>query len=181
MVYLVEKKYTDESKVSPILENQLVLIAPAASSLTFQWDGGKPLGEAFSGRLAVGDPDHVPVGEYARQSLIEAGWWDSLRPRLSPAADTRAALRCVEMGEAEAGIVYNTDARVSKDVRVVAEIPASTHEAIQYYLCSISNAQDASNRFKTFLMGPEAQKVFVKAGFSIPGTETTSSTTEARP
>jgi molybdate transport system substrate-binding protein len=180
-LFLVDKKFTDTSKISVLLENQLVLIAPAASNLAFQWDGGKPLGDAFSGRLAMGDPDHVPVGEYARQSLIAAGWWEGLRPRLSPAADTRAALRCVEMGEAEVGIVYATDARVSKDVRVVAEIPASTHEAIQYYLCPISNAQAASSRFEAFLKGPEARKVFVKAGFSMPGTETTSSTTEVRP
>jgi len=183
MRYLVEKKFTDPSRVSPLLENQLVLIAPAASSLTFQWEGGKPLAEAFTGRLAVGDPEHVPVGEYARQSLVAAGWWDSLRPRLSPAADTRAALRCVEMGEAEAGIVYSTDAKSSESVRVVAAIPASTHEPIQYYLCPISNARAVSNRFETFLKGPEAQKVFVKAGFSLPraGGPVVSSTTGVQP
>lgn len=183
MMYLVEKKFTDPSRVSPLLENQLVLIAPATSSLTFQWKGDKPLGEAFTGRLAVGDPEHVPVGEYARQSLVAAGWWDSLRPRLSPAADTRAALRCVEMGEAEAGIVYATDAKYTPNVRVVTEIPASTHEPIQYFLCPISSARPLSNRFETFLKSPEAQKVFVKAGFSIPaaGEAAAPSTTGTQP
>jgi molybdate transport system substrate-binding protein len=181
MLYLVERKFTEESSVFPLLENQLVLITPAASSLTFQWNGGKPLGETFTGRLAMGDPEHVPVGEYARQSLIAAGWWESLRPRLSPAADTRAALRSVEMGEAEVGIVYATDAKVSKDVRVVTVIPASIHEPIQYYLCPILNTSVASGRFETFLKGPEAEKIFLKSGFSLPCSGNTSSTTEVRP
>ena len=84
------------------------------------------------GRLALGNPDHVPAGIYARQALEALGLWPGVKDRLAPAADVRAALALVARGEAPSGIVYATDALLVPDVRVVAEVPASLHEPIVY-------------------------------------------------
>ena len=84
------------------------------------------------GRLAIGDPAHVPVGIYAEQALKKLGWWDKVAPRLARTADVRAALLLVERGEAPAGIVYATDAAVSKAVMVAGTFPASSHDPVAY-------------------------------------------------
>ena len=85
-----------------------------------------------SGRLATGDPAHVPVGIYAEQALKKLGMWDSVSPRLARTEDVRAALLLVERGEAPAGIVYATDAAVSKAVMVAGTFPANSHDPISY-------------------------------------------------
>lgn len=79
---------------------------------------------AASGRLALGDPAHVPAGAYARDALTEAGLWEAVADRVVPQADVRAALAAVESGAADAAVVYASDARLSSRVTVTAEVPA---------------------------------------------------------
>ena len=85
-----------------------------------------------NGRLATGDPAHVPVGIYAEQALKKLGLWDSVAPHLARTDDVRAALLLVERGEAPAGIVYATDAAVSKAVMVAGTFPANSHDPVSY-------------------------------------------------
>jgi molybdate transport system substrate-binding protein len=66
------------------------------------------------GRLAVGDPEHVPAGIYAKEALQKLGAWETLSPKLAPAEDVRGALALVERSEAPLGIVYGSDAVASK-------------------------------------------------------------------
>jgi molybdate transport system substrate-binding protein len=121
-----------------------------------------------NGRLSVGDPAHVPAGIYAEQALKKLGWWDSVSPRLASAEDVRAALLLVERGEAPAGIVYGTDAAVSKAVMVAGTFPASSHDPVAYpfALVKAGDTPDARALLK-FLAGPQARAVFVQRGFKV--------------
>ncbi len=89
-----------------LMANELVLVAPAEVAFEVDFAGAAP----DVRRIAVGDPAHVPAGRYAREALEWLSWWPALEARLLPAQDVRAALRLVELGEADAGIVYATDA-----------------------------------------------------------------------
>lgn len=157
------------SRVSP-LGNDLVLIAPLDSTvkldITKTTDIAALLGA--SGRLATGDPAHVPVGRYAQQALTWMGQWDAINPRLARADSVRAAMLLVERGEAPLGVVYGTDAAVSTRVKVVGTFPAESHEPVTYPFVIVT-AQDtpAARAVLAFLVGPEAMAVYKKLGFSV--------------
>lgn len=152
-----------------LLHNALVLIAPRAAPFTVAVEPGFPLARLLGdGRLAVGDPDSVPAGIYAKQALESLGVWESVRHRLAPAADVRAALVLVERGEAPAGIVYATDARASAKVMVAGRIPADTHDPIAYPIALIRGAGKPAHDFYDYLRGGEARAIFERYGFTVP-------------
>jgi molybdenum ABC transporter molybdate-binding protein len=121
---------------------------------------------------AVGDPDHVPAGIYARQSLISLGLWNGIRNRLARADNVRAALALVASGEAPLGIVYSTDAAISGDIRIAGRLPAESHRPITYPFALV-RGQDtpAARQLLDWLTGPEAQKTYRAYGFITDGTE----------
>src|ERR1019366_4061140 len=113
-----------------------------------------------NGRLATGDPAHVPVGIYAEQALRKLGMWDGVQPRLARTEDVRAALLLVERGEAPAGIVYATDAAVSKSVMIAGVFPDSSHDPVSYPFAVTKSGDSAAARaLLAFLAGPEARAV----------------------
>jgi molybdate transport system substrate-binding protein len=113
-----------------VLGNRLALIAPADSKIELTIAPGFPLASALgTGRLATGDPDGVPVGRYARSALTSLGVWNDVADRLARAEDVRVALMYVARGEAPLGIVYATDARIEKRVRLVGLFPAEVAPA----------------------------------------------------
>ena len=120
------------------------------------------------GRLAIGNPDHVPAGIYARQALEALGLWPEVRSRLAPAADVRAALALVARGEASLGIVYATDVARIEGVHVVGTIPAALHEPIVYPVARVAGRNTPlALRFFEFLTGPEGRTAFARAGFIV--------------
>jgi molybdate transport system substrate-binding protein len=118
-------------------------------------------------RIAVGDPDAVPAGIYAKQYLERIGLWKTLQPRLLPMGSVRAALAAVENGSADAGMVYVTDARASKAVRVTTVVAGRDAPTIVYPACVVSSSkrQDAATAFVTFLQTPAASEIFRQHGF----------------
>ena len=150
-----------------LLANELVLIAPARSTLDISVIPGSALASALGdGRLAMGDPDHVPAGIYAKQALEALGIWNTVKARIAPALDVRGALMLVARGEAVAGIVYRTDAAASREVRVVDAFPAISHAPIVYPLAVLA-ARAGGNvvMLFDFLTSPEAAKIFRAHGF----------------
>ena len=120
------------------------------------------------GRLAIGNPDHVPAGIYARQALEALGLWPDVQSQLAPAADVRAALALVARGEAPLGIVYATDAARVEGVHAVGSIPAALHEPIVYPVALIAGrASPLATRFFEFLTGPDGRAAFARAGFIV--------------
>ena len=121
--------------------------------------------------LAVADPRTVPAGVYAREWLTKVGVWGDVATRVVPAENVRAALAAVESGNVDVGIVYRTDALVSKKVRVAFEVSPSEGPDISYPVAALAESRrpDAARRFLDLLGSPEARAVFVRYGFVVRG------------
>jgi len=170
MDYLADKNLIAPGTRRSLLGNDLVLIVPADKPLHVtigpDFDFAGLLGPG--GRIATGDPAHVPVGIYAEQALRKLGVWDSVGPRLARTDDVRSALLLVERGEAPAGIVYGTDAAVSKAVMVAGVFPATSHDPISYPFAVTKAGDTAEARaLLDFLGGAQARAVFVARGFKV--------------
>ncbi|MBC6440978.1 MAG: molybdate ABC transporter substrate-binding protein [Rhodospirillales bacterium] len=172
MNYLDDQGLLAEGTRRPVAGNRLVLIGLADSG---QRLGGAGLTETLyiglgkDGRLAVGDPLHVPAGIYALQAIDALGLRADLEPRLARAADVRGALALVERGETPLGIVYATDAAVTDRVVVVAGVPSTLHDSVLYPAAVVAAGDgEAARRFLDFLSGPEGIAAFSEAGFTAP-------------
>lgn len=176
MDYLSERRLVVAATRSAPIANRLVLVAPADGSAVpidlAAAEAGERLHERLGdGRLAVGDPDHVPAGIYARQALESLGLWDALGRRLARADNARAALALVARGEAPLGIVYATDAAIAADrVTVVGAFPPASHRPIAYPFAVVSGAETRPPvmRLHRFLTGPAAAETFARFGFVPP-------------
>ena len=169
MDYLADKKALVEGTRFNLLGNKLVLISPASSDVKITIAPGLDLAKYLgNGRLATGDPDHVPAGKYAKSALEKLGMWPFVADKLARASDVRSALAWVEKGEAPLGIVYSTDAAVSKQVRVVAYFPDDSYPPIVYPAALLkSNTEPKAKDFLNYLKSDEAKKVFEKFGFTM--------------
>jgi molybdate transport system substrate-binding protein len=150
-----------------LLGNRLVLIAPAQSAFALRIAPGFGLATALgNGRLAMGEPTHVPAGTYAMAALQSLGVWDQVVPKVAYMSDVRAALVLVERGEATAGIVYATDAAASRKVRIVDTFPAASHPPIAYPLAMVAGRRTPDTQeVYDFLRGPQASAIFASHGF----------------
>jgi len=165
--YLQEKNLIDPASRKDLLGNKLVLIAPKGKSFSAQFDKSFDFAKAFDGRLCTGDVDSVPAGIYAKESLISLGWWDGVKTRIVGAQDVRGALAFVERGECAAGIVYETDAKVSGKVDVVGVFPEASHKPIIYPIAFVAAAKNKNKDYFDYLQGPEGLAIFTKYGFSV--------------
>lgn len=171
MDFLVEQSALEPDSHRVLMGNQLVLIAPADSTLSLDVKPGFALAEAIGdGRLAIGDPAHVPAGIYAKTALQALGIWQEVAGKTAVTANVRAALALVESGAAVAGIVYASDGMASDRVKTVGRFPAESHPAIGYPLALVARSvpgrdDQAVRAFYDFLQGPEAAAVFVRHGF----------------
>ncbi|NBC32656.1 MAG: molybdate ABC transporter substrate-binding protein [Alphaproteobacteria bacterium] len=159
-----------DTRVSPI-GNALVLIAPADTPLdTVTLDAETDWADLLrpGERIAIADPDHTPVGLYARESMESLGLWETARDRLARTAEVRAALALVETGEAPLGIVYATDAAVSDRVTVIGRFPEDSHTPISYPFAIVADQNGPAVRaVYEALLGDDAQAVFAAAGFTL--------------
>lgn len=158
-----------------LLGNALVLVAPAASDTHVVLTPGVDLVGALGadGRLAIGEPNSVPAGKYAKAALTSLGIWDAVSRRIVAAESVRAALSFVVRGEAPLGIVYRSDAVSEPAVRVVGTFPDWTHAPIVYPLAVLKSGDDAPARaFAALLRGPAARAVFERYGFSAAHAQT---------
>jgi len=145
-----------------LVGNQVVLVAPKNSDIADFQDLIKDSVQ----RTAIGDPRSVPAGQYAQEVLISLKLYEALKPKLVFARDVRQVLTYVETGNADAGLVYATDAR-SERVRVVATAPPNTHQPILYPVAVIkaSKNAEAAQEFVQFLVSDRAQAIFSQYGF----------------
>ena len=151
-----------------LVSNRLVLVAPAASRSRVALRPGVDLGALLGrGRLAMADPDAVPAGKYGRIALQRLGAWPQVARRIAAAENVRAALALVERGAAPLGIVYATDARASRRVRIVGVFPAASHPPIRYPIALLRDSRHAdAPGFRAFLLSARGQAIFAAHGFS---------------
>ena len=169
--YLQERNLLANATRSSPLGNSLVLIAPVSCAAPIALARGTDLLPRLGaqGRIATGDPAHVPAGRYAQTALTWMGVWDALSPRLARTDNVRAALLLVERGEAPLGIVYATDAAASPGVRVVGTFPAESHEPVTYPFALTRRAagNGQARALLAFLTGPEATQTWQRFGFTL--------------
>lgn len=166
--YLSERGALEAGTRTEIMGNVLVLIAPDNRPLTLTIEPGFPLAAALGNRrLVLGDPAHVPAGIYAKAALENLGVWPEVSTKIAYAGNVRAALALVDRGEAGAGIVYATDASISRRVRIVGSFPAKSHPPIVYTLALVAGRRNPQvTALYDFLRGPEARAIFRAQGFA---------------
>lgn len=169
MDYLSKAAAIEENTRVVLAGNRIVLISPRASTVELKIESGFGLAAALGGgRLAIGDPSHVPAGRYARDALTALGVWDAVKSRIAATDNVRSALNLVVRGEAPLGIVYRTDAIATPAVRIVGTFPAGTHAPIEYPAAVLRNTKhpEAARALIRFLRSDEAQAIFAKHGFA---------------
>lgn len=150
-----------------IVTNELVLIVPRFSARVHDF---QDLSRPNVKIIALGDPGTVPAGMYAQQALRHMGLYAKLQKKIVFAKDVRQVLTYVETDNADAGLVYRTDAKISSSVRIVAAAPADSHAPIVYPAAIIKNTKHEldARAFLDFLSEPPARAIFAKYGFAFP-------------
>lgn len=169
MDYLSERKLIDPATRTSMLSNKLVLIAPADKPLKITIKPNFDLKGALNGgKLSMANPDSVPAGKYGKAALTSLGVWNSVSADAVHAENVRSALRFVELGEAPAGIVYQTDAIASKKVVITGEFPQGSYPKISYPIAAIKGGQTKEAKsFLKFFRSDAAIAVFKRQGFTI--------------
>jgi molybdate transport system substrate-binding protein len=162
---LVAQNMVDAADHAAIVSNRLVIVSPVGRPIQGALPGA--LADAAVHRIALGDPQGVPAGVYARGWLQREGLWTHIEPKVVPAASVRAALAAVEAGNADAGIVYRTDVTPQSKVTIAFEVPLDRAPSIVYPAAVVKRSihRDAARRLLTYLQGQEAQEIFARAGF----------------
>jgi len=150
-----------------IVINTLVLITPADEDSVKDFSD---LARTSVKTIALGEAATVPAGMYAQQTLQHLALFDAIRRKVVYAKDVRQVLAYVETANAEAGMVYRTDALTTKKVRIAADAPEDSHEPIVYPLAVLSATKNetAARDLAEFIGGPDARPIFAKYGFSAP-------------
>jgi len=147
-----------------VLSNTLVVIVPEDSSATVSG----PADLAKFPRIALADPEAVPVGVYTRKYLEGLGLWEKIEPLVVPTLDVRATLAAVAGGSVEVGVVYRTDAAMSKAVKVVYEVPRAEGPKIVHPLAPIAASEHADTaNLVRFLVSDEARQTYERFGFIV--------------
>ena len=169
MDHLVEKGAVKKAAAVNLLGNRLVLVAARDSALSLRIEKDFPLaGTLGDERIAMGDPKSVPAGRYGREALEFYGVWKDVESKVAGAENVRAALKLVSSGEAPLGIVYETDARADKQVKVVGVFGDDSHSPIVYPVATVDASRNPEkDAFMTFMRGSEATRIFRDAGFTV--------------
>jgi len=171
MNYLATRKLIVPDSRKTFAGNDLVLIAPAdkPAKIEISKSTDFPALLGAQGRIATGDPAHVPVGRYAKAALENLGLWNAVGNRIAGAENVRVALTLVERGEAPFGIVYGTDAKSSPRVAVVGIFPAGSYPPVTYPAAIVAKRDATPARdFIAFLSSAEGKAVLQRFGFSTP-------------
>jgi molybdate transport system substrate-binding protein len=168
MDYAAQKKLIKDDTRVNLLGNKLVLIAPKDSKLDQVAVGpGFDLARlAGDGRIAVADVRAVPAGKYAKAALEKLGAWNAAAPKLAMAENVRAALLLVGRGEAPVGIVYETDAKVEPNVKIIGYFSEDSHPPIIYPVALTANAKPEAARYLAFMRSNTAKMIFETYGFT---------------
>lgn len=179
MDYLVSQGVIDSDAVTNVATNELVVIAPKDQAVKLDITQSNSWLAALSGsRLAIGQPDVVPAGIYAKQALIKLGVWQAVQPHLAPSNNVRLALALVERKEVPLGIVYKSDMyrggvtngandsnTNSEKTVVVASLPSDLHAKIIYPMAGL-NDRPATAQFAQFMLSAKGQAIFERFGFA---------------
>ena len=151
------------------LENHLVIAVLRKSTLKLSLVGGDFIRALGMGRLAMADPDHVPLGTYGRAALKKLGVWNGVKDRVLRLSDAARTREIVERGEAVAGILYASDIKGNPKLRAAVRFDTHDHPPIHYEIALLQRAANnaAALRFLKWLKGAAAKQIFTNAGFQV--------------
>lgn len=167
MKELEQQKLVDAPSRRVFAGNTLVLVVPRSS--THGPRSFRELAAARVERVAIGAPQSVPAGKYAQEVLTKIGVWEAVRAKAIRGTDVRDVLTQVELGNVDAGIVYGSDAAISRKVRVVAVAPPDTHQPIRYPLAVVADSRRKPEawRFSNYLLSPASKAVLRRYKFEV--------------
>jgi molybdate transport system substrate-binding protein len=169
MDYVAQKNLLAPGTRRNLVVNSLVLIAPAASTTQLTIAPKFPLAASLKGgRLALANPQAVPIGKYAKAALTTLGVWGDVETLITNSENVRSALMLVALGETPLGIVYATDAKAEPKVRVVDTFAANLHPPVVYPAAVIAGKLNpVTQSLLDYLVGDEGRAVWVRYGFGI--------------
>lgn len=185
MDYVQDKGVLSPETRTDWASNRLALVAPKGTGAMIP--KGANRAELLSrlagirGKIAVGDPGHVPAGMYAKQALESACLYESLKSRLVACPSVRAAMRLVEEGQVETGIVYQSDAVTSDRVTVVGIFPQQWHDPITFQIGLLRGRRPSAASLAEFLTGAHASRTLTQFGFGNSHRAVFTSPTSASP
>jgi molybdate transport system substrate-binding protein len=164
---LKDKNLLVNNTIADLLKNDVVLIVPKNSSSNVK--SFNDLASDKVKKIALGEFKSVPAGQYAQQILTNLKLMDKVQPKAIYGKDVKEVLTWVETGNADAGIVYKTDALISKKVNIVATAPEGSHKAVVYPAAVIKASKNPTQAkdFLKFLSSDKAKAVFQKYGFKL--------------
>ena len=149
------------------LSNSLVVVTAADSQIKIT--SPADLADAKIRRIALADPKAVPAGVYSKAWLEKEQLWSTVEAKIVPTDNVRAALAAVESGNIEVGMVFKTDAAISKKVRIAYEVPIKDSPKISYPMAVMKNSKsvESAKKFVEYLDSNDAAKIFEKYGFIV--------------
>jgi molybdate transport system substrate-binding protein len=163
----MEKNLIVSGTRKDFVRNELVLVVPKDSKAAIQDLAGLKAKEF--GKIAIGNPESVPVGRYAKEALIREKLWDDIEAKCILGESVRQVLDYVSRGEVDAGFVFSTDASIAKEkVNVVTEV--TQHAPITYPIAVVAGTknQAAAERFVQFVLSKEGREILAHYGFKTP-------------
>jgi len=167
MKALVDKQLIGADQQKNVLSNEVVAVVSTDGQVSVR--GLDDLPKSDVKNIAIGIPESVPAGGYAKEALTSAKLWDSLQSKMVQAKDVRQVLQYVETGNADIGFVYKTDALTSDKVKVAFAVDSTTYTPVEYPIGIVKATQHSKEAedFYAYLQTQEALDVFVKYGFSV--------------
>ncbi|APO47486.1 molybdate ABC transporter substrate-binding protein [Paenibacillus xylanexedens] len=165
---LVDENLIASGDQKNLLQNSLVAIVPVDGTHTVTSE--TDLTSDSIKTVAIGIPESVPAGTYAKEALTNAKLWDELESKLVQGKDVRQVLQYVETGNADAGFVYKTDALTSDQVKIAFEVDKNSYTPANYPIGIIEGTKHRTEaeQFYAYLQTPEVLDIFARYGFTIP-------------
>jgi molybdate transport system substrate-binding protein len=167
MDYLKKNGLLINHSIRKIAGNSLAVVAPANSDITPpQFTKNFDILSDIPNKIAIGDPSYVPVGKYTKMAFDSLGWSEKIKEKTIMAKDVTSVLHYVELGECDWGVVYYSEALLSKKVKIIATIPQSLYKPIIFYIADIMGQKEAGHELSAMFTNDTEKKTFKKFGFS---------------
>ncbi|MEI0592944.1 molybdate ABC transporter substrate-binding protein [Brachyspira pilosicoli] len=164
---LEEKGLIDSETRKDLLENKVVLISPKNSNLNIK--SFTDITNSNVKKLGLGKPKSVPVGQYSEEILSNLSILDIAKEKAVYGSDVRNVLDWVETAEVDCGIVYATDAKIAKNINIIAEAPEDTHKKVIYPISIIKSSQnkEEAKKFIDYISTDKSKEIFQNYGFTV--------------
>ena len=152
-----------------LLTNRLVLVSHEIEIAGLSVETPDDLTTPEISRIAIGHPDIVPAGTYAKEALTHLGLWETLHPKLVFGVDVRATLAYVTAGNVDVAVVYKTDTTLSENIKVLYQFPLEAYTPIVYpaVVMKSSPRKQLARIFIEHLQSADSTVIFEKHGFTV--------------